>query len=65
MKPSLKEFMRKNDYKEEGGASLLGVDGIVIKAHGTSDARAFKNAIRQAKNFYDRNYLEKFKENLK
>lgn len=65
VKPSLKEFMRKNDYKEEGGASLLGVDGIVIKAHGTSDARAFKNAIRQAKNFYDRDYLEKFKGNLK
>lgn len=65
VKPSLKEFMRKNDYKEEGGASLLGVDGIVIKAHGTSDARAFKNAIRQAKNFYDKNYLEKFKGNLK
>lgn len=65
VKPSLKEFMRKNDYKEEGGASLLGVDGIVIKAHGTSDARAFKNAIRQAKNFHDKNYLEKFKGNLK
>lgn len=65
VKPSLKEFMKKNDYKEEGGASLLGVDGIVVKAHGTSDARAFKNAIRQAKNFHDKDYLKKFKENLK
>lgn len=65
VKPSLKEFMRTHDYKEEGGACLLGVDGIVVKAHGTSDARAFKNAIRQGKSFYDRNYLEKFKENIK
>lgn len=65
VKPSLKEFMLKNDYKEEGGAVLLGVDGIVVKAHGTSDARAFKNAVRQAKSFYDRKYLEHFKENLK
>lgn len=65
VKPSLKEFMLKNDYKEEGGACLLGVDGIVVKAHGTSDARAFKNAIRQGKNFYDKNYLDHFKENLK
>lgn len=65
VKPSLKEFMRKNDYKEEGGAVLLGVDGIVVKAHGTSDARAFKNAIRQGKDFYDKGFLEKFKENLK
>ncbi|HBT19164.1 MAG TPA: phosphate acyltransferase PlsX [Clostridiaceae bacterium] len=64
VKPSLKEFMKKNDYKEEGGASLLGVNGIVVKAHGTSDARAFKNALRQAKNFYDKDYLEKFKENM-
>lgn len=65
VKPSLKEFMITHDYKEEGGACLLGVDGIVVKAHGTSDARAFKNAIRQGKSFYDRNYLEKFKENIK
>ena len=65
VKPALKEFMRKNDYKEEGGACLLGVDGIVVKAHGTSDARAFKNAIRQGKDFYDKGFLEKFKENLK
>jgi len=65
VKPSLKEFMLKNDYKEEGGAVLLGVDGIMVKAHGTSDARAFKNAVRQAKSFYDRKYLEHFKENLK
>lgn len=64
VKPSLKEFMKSHDYKEEGGACLLGVDGIVVKAHGSSDARAFKNAIRQGKSFYDRNYLKEFKEKI-
>ena len=46
----LKDFKKKLDYKEHGGAMLLGVRKPVIKAHGSSDARAFKNAIRQAAN---------------
>lgn len=37
------------DYSEFGGAPLLGVNGVVIKAHGSSDAKAIRNAIRQAK----------------
>ena len=37
------------DSKEQGGAPILGVKKPVIKAHGNSDAKAFKNAIRQAK----------------
>ena len=41
-------FKKTMDYKEYGGAPLLGAAGLVIKAHGSSDARAFKNAIRQA-----------------
>ena len=41
----LKKFM---DYGDVGGAPLLGVKKPVIKAHGSSDARALKNAIRQA-----------------
>ncbi|MEG1686574.1 MAG: phosphate acyltransferase PlsX [Angelakisella sp.] len=45
----LKAFKAKFDYKEHGGAMLLGVKKPVIKAHGSSDARAIKNAIRQAK----------------
>lgn len=64
VKPSLKAFMKNHDYKEEGGACLLGVDGIVVKAHGTSDARAFMNAIRQGKRFHESGYLEKFKEKM-
>lgn len=65
VKPALKEFLKTHDYKEEGGAALFGVDGLVIKAHGTSDARAYKNAIRQAKKLYDRNFLSVYKDNMK
>ncbi|HCW52786.1 MAG TPA: phosphate acyltransferase PlsX, partial [Clostridium sp.] len=53
LKPVLKNLMKKVDYKEYGGAPFLGVDGICIKAHGSSDVKAFKNAIRQTKIFYD------------
>ncbi len=41
------------DYKEFGGAPLMGVKKPVIKAHGSSDARAFSNAIRQAIECYN------------
>ncbi len=44
-------FKKKFDYKEYGGAPLLGICKPVIKAHGSSDAKAFKNAIRQAIEF--------------
>lgn len=45
IKDSLKSFMKKLDYKEYGGAPLLGVKGYLVKAHGSSDARAIKNAL--------------------
>lgn len=60
----LKAFNKKMDYKEHGGAPLLGVCGPVIKAHGSSDARAFKNAIRQAVHFYQSGIIDKITENL-
>ena len=41
-------FRKKMDYKEYGGAPLLGVNGTVIKAHGSSDARAIVSAFMQA-----------------
>lgn len=44
----LRKFKKKADYKEIGGAVLLGLTAPVVKAHGSSDGRAFKNAIRQA-----------------
>lgn len=46
---ALKGFKKRMDYTEYGGAPILGVSAPVIKAHGSSNAKAFKNAIRQAK----------------
>ena len=51
-------FKKKFDYKEYGGAPLLGIRKPVIKAHGSSDAKAFKNAIRQAINFEKSKMIE-------
>ena len=51
VKDGLKEFKAKLDYTEYGGAPLLGISKPVIKAHGSSNAKAFKNAIRQARDF--------------
>jgi len=48
VKKSVYGLKAKFDYKEYGGAMIFGVKKPVIKAHGSSDARAFKNAIRQA-----------------
>ena len=56
------------DYKEYGGAPFLGVNGICIKAHGSSDGKAFKNAIGQARKFHNNKLIGKIKdeiENLK
>lgn len=44
----LKVFKKKLDYTEYGGAPLMGISKPVIKAHGSSNAVAFKNALRQA-----------------
>ena len=44
----LKNMKTKFDYKEYGGAVMLGVQKPVVKAHGSADARTFKNAIKQA-----------------
>lgn len=49
----VKAFKKKMDYSEIGGAVLMGISRPVIKAHGSSDANAFYNAIRQAKNCVD------------
>lgn len=49
MKGAMAEFKKSFDYTEQGGAPLLGIRKPVIKAHGSSDGKAMKNAIRQAK----------------
>ncbi len=48
LKPHIKELKSMLDYSEYGGVPLLGLDGVVIKAHGSSDAKAIENAIKSA-----------------
>ena len=48
-KPAFRRFSKQMDYTEYGGAPLLGIDGNVIKAHGSSNAKAFCSAINQAR----------------
>jgi glycerol-3-phosphate acyltransferase PlsX len=45
VKGGLSKMKKKLDYSEYGGAPLLGVKKLVVKAHGSSNAKAFKNAI--------------------
>ncbi|WP_046215324.1 phosphate acyltransferase PlsX [Paenibacillus wulumuqiensis] len=47
--PELRGLKDTLDYKEHGGAPLLGLNGLVVKSHGSSDAGAIKNAVRQAR----------------
>ena len=54
----LNEFRDKMDYKQYGGAPLLGLTAPVIKAHGSSDATALMNAIRQAKECCEKRVVE-------
>ena len=53
----IRSLTQKMDYKSVGGALMLGAGKPVIKAHGSSDAKAFYNAIRQAKNCVSGNMI--------
>ena len=64
MKDKIAAFKKSMDYKEHGGAPLLGASLPVIKAHGSSDAKAFKNAIRQAKEYVDNKVIEEMQNAL-
>ena len=64
MRPALRGLKSKMDYKSHGGAPLLGVNGAVVKAHGSSDARAIKNAVRQARSMLEGKVVEKIRDGL-
>lgn len=49
MRPAFETLKRRLDYAEQGGAPLLGVDGVVIIGHGGSSVKAFRNAVRVAR----------------
>jgi len=58
----LGSLVRRIDYRESGGACLLGVNGNVIISHGRSQAKAIRNAIGLAKQSVDSEVCEKIKE---
>lgn len=64
IKKPLKTALKKFDYRETGGSAFLGLEGIVVKAHGSSDALAFKNAVGQAKRVAEGGFIERFKADL-
>lgn len=64
IKPGLKEIGKMMDYAEYGGAPLLGVNGISIICHGSSNEKAIFNAIRVAKECVESRFIEGIKEEL-
>jgi len=58
----LSSLIKRIDYRESGGACLLGVNGDVIIAHGRSQAKAIRNAIGLAKQSVDRNVCQIIRE---
>lgn len=60
----IKEFKQSMDYREYGGAPLLGTKKPVIKGHGSSDALAIVSAIRQAKKFVETDVIKSIEKNV-
>ncbi len=64
LKPELRQIKKDYDYTEHGGAPFLGVQGVLIKAHGSSDGKAVKNALRQGKRFAENKIVDKIQDSL-
>jgi glycerol-3-phosphate acyltransferase PlsX len=63
-KPAFDETKRRLDYREYGGAPLLGIDGVVIIGHGRSDTLAIRNGIRLAAQTVENGVVEATKQGL-
>ena len=64
VKNELKEFKKLMSSDEVGGTALIGISRPVVKAHGSSDAYAIRNAIRQALEFSKSGIIEDITENV-
>jgi glycerol-3-phosphate acyltransferase PlsX len=62
LKDGLKSIIREMDYSEYGGAPLLGVEGVSMVCHGSSNAAAIKNALFAAKDCVQAGFLDQLKE---
>lgn len=65
LRPTIRQIYHDFDPAEIGGAPLLGVNGVIIIGHGRSDARAVKNAIRQARKAVEGDIVETIRNGLK
>lgn len=61
LKPNLKRIKQRMDHAEHGGGLLLGVDGVCIISHGSSQAPTIFNAARLAKDAIDNNVLDRIR----
>lgn len=64
VKPALKKMMKSFSAEEYGGAPMLGLNGLVVKSHGSSNAREIKNSILQCVTFSEQKINEKIKEKI-
>ncbi len=64
VKPALKQTLKKFGTEEHGGAPLLGLNGLVVKTHGSSKSVEIKNSILQCITFKEQEINEKIKEKL-
>ncbi|MCR5784800.1 MAG: phosphate acyltransferase PlsX [Eubacterium sp.] len=64
IKPALKKTLKRFDASEYGGAPLLGLKGLVVKAHGSSNAKEIANAILQCEKFTKQKINDKITEVL-
>jgi phosphate acyltransferase len=62
LRPNFRRIGDRLDYAEYGGSIVLGVDGVLIKPHGRSNAKAIKNAIRVAKTAIEQDITSIFRE---
>ena len=64
VKPSLKKVLKKYDATEYGGAPLLGLNGLVVKSHGSSTAKEIQKSVEQCISFVESDINSKIKEVL-
>ena len=64
VRKGMREMTETMDYKSTGGAMLLGINGNVVKAHGSSDARSFYHALRVAKKLAENDVVNKIKKGI-
>jgi len=64
VKPALKKTLKTFDTAEYGGAPMLGLNGLVVKTHGSSKSNEIKNSIIQCTTFKEQKINEKIKDNI-